>query len=315
MGWHVRHLKAWRRRVPVAALLTALAEYAATVQLHWVDDVSNRDLRPARNYLRHRVWPVLMARWPDASGRLSEVARHAAEARTLLDQLAREDLNCCRPQGAILPIPRLLYLSRTRQRNLLRYWVRAQGLPPPPEARLNQLLWQIHRPPRTRRARIDWPGAEVHRYRDLLFVRRPPPASDPEWHQDWDVSVPLSIPGTGLRLGAVPTRGAGLKQTSLKGKLLQVRFRRGGEVCRLPGRRHHHRLKKLMQQAGVPPWERERLPLLYVNGELAAVADRWICEPFMAHAGEPGLLLVLEHAAGNLPGGGNESFRTVPLTP
>jgi tRNA(Ile)-lysidine synthase len=62
----------------------------------------------------------------------------------------------------------------------------------------------------------------------------------------------------------------------------------------LPGRRHHHKLKKLLQAAGVPPWERRRLPLIFVGAELAAVADRWVCAPFAARDGEPGVQIVLE---------------------
>ena len=50
-------------------------------------------------------------------------------------------------------------------------------------------------------------------------------------------------------------------------------------------------MKKLLQEVGVPPWVRQRLPLVYLAGELAAVADLWICEPFVARKGEAGWLI------------------------
>ena len=53
-----------------------------------------------------------------------------------------------------------------------------------------------------------------------------------------------------------------------------MRARRGGERIQLPGRKHSHALKKMLQQLGVPPWERERLPLVFsADEELLAVGD------------------------------------------
>jgi tRNA(Ile)-lysidine synthase len=59
-----------------------------------------------------------------------------------------------------------------------------------------------------------------------------------------------------------------------------VKARRGGEKMRLPGRKGHHALKKLFQEAGIPPWEREAIPLVYLDGKLAAVGDLWISADF-----------------------------------
>jgi tRNA(Ile)-lysidine synthase len=78
---------------------------------------------------------------------------------------------------------------------------------------------------------------------------------------------------------------------ALVGAEVRVSWRRGGERCRPAGRRHHHALKKLFQEYGIPPWERGRIPLVYIGGELAAVADLWVCDPFSAGPNEPGLTI------------------------
>jgi tRNA(Ile)-lysidine synthase len=42
----------------------------------------------------------------------------------------------------------------------------------------------------------------------------------------------------------------------------------------LPGRTHSHAVKNALQDFGVPPWQRKRLPLVYAaDGELLAVGD------------------------------------------
>ena len=75
---------------------------------------------------------------------------------------------------------------------------------------------------------------------------------------------------------------------------LEVRFRQGGETCRPLGRCETHALKKLFQEAGVPPWQRERVPLIYVGGELAQVGTLWICEPFHAAEGQQGQVIAID---------------------
>ena len=114
----------------------------------------------------------------------------------------------------------------------------------------------------------------------------------------WDMTEPLPLEPLPLELHAVSTStGRGLARDRLA-RPLSVRWRRGGEICRLPGRQHHSRLKKLFQDAGVPPWQRERIPLLYCGDELAAVVGYWYCAPFAAQNEEPGTELILKPPSG-----------------
>jgi tRNA(Ile)-lysidine synthase len=98
----------------------------------------------------------------------------------------------------------------------------------------------------------------------------------------------LSIPGIG-HLQFRKVQGQGVRLAALTGASLTVRFRRGGERFQPAGRRYSQELKKLLQEAGIPPWERDRRPLLYVNEVLAAVAGLGVGVEFLAPAGEDGL--------------------------
>ncbi|GMR03863.1 MAG: tRNA lysidine(34) synthetase TilS [Gammaproteobacteria bacterium] len=275
----------------------ALAAYATREQLTWIEDDSNRDMRFARNYLRYRVFPIIFDRWPEASRQLARSARNTAQAAAVLDEIAHLDLKACRIETKpMLRIAALLRLSSARQRNLIRFWVREQGLGVPSETQLRRILGQLRQLPRTGQSIIRWPGAVLRRYRDKLAVMPVQADRDRNWSRAWDPSAPLEIPGTGARLRTVATVGAGLSRERLNGRSVVVRLRQGGETCRLPGRSHRHKLKKMLQEAGIPPWEREQMPLIYVEGELAAVGDRWVCEPYAAKLEEPGLVLVLDRS-------------------
>jgi tRNA(Ile)-lysidine synthase len=61
---------------------------------------------------------------------------------------------------------------------------------------------------------------------------------------------------------------------------VSVRVRKGSEKIKLPGRNGHHSLKKLFQEKAIPPWERNNIPLIYINEKLAAIADLWISADF-----------------------------------
>jgi tRNA(Ile)-lysidine synthase len=47
-------------------------------------------------------------------------------------------------------------------------------------------------------------------------------------------------------------------------------------------------LKNLWQESSVPPWQRDRWPLLRIGGELACVPGVAVAGPFEARPGEAG---------------------------
>lgn len=272
-----------------------LARYAAEHDLRWIEDTSNFDVGPARNFLRRRLWPVLSERWPNAGERLAVTAGHLAQADRLLDEIGRTDAAAADDQEGGLRIPALELLSPERRTNVLRYWIRTRTGAAPPEPALREILARIAQAPRTRHAAVSWAGVEVRRYRDHLRVVPPIAPTLRDWQTSWDPAGVLEIPEVGWQLCARTTVGDGISQERIAGKILRVRMRRGGECCRLRG--HRRKVKKLLQEAGIPPWERDHWPLVYADDDLVAIGDRWVCDPFAANANEKGWVLHLKRAA------------------
>jgi tRNA(Ile)-lysidine synthase len=144
---------------------------------------------------------------------------------------------------------------------------------------------------------VAWQGVEVRRYRDIVHVVQEMAPHNESQLFKWDIEEPLKIPGLGL-LSAVNHRATDglmlLSEKKLAGRKLEVRFRRGGEEIQPAGRKGHHSLKKLFQEEGIPPWERDRLPLIYLEDELLAVADLWVAEGYDALAGDLGYEVIWE---------------------
>ncbi len=282
-GWLVRPLLDVRRE--------AIRAYAKQQRLRWVEDPSNTDLRYDRNLLRQRVMPDLQRHWPGIARVLARAAAHQADQLELADTLAAMDLGDCGLKDArCLSLVSLAALSPTRQRNLLRYWIAARRLPLPPRAVLERIRAEILPSRSDASPLVHWCGAEVRRFRDRLYVMAPLPEPDDVSGRRWDLAKPLVLAGAGGLLSAQPVAAGGLRSPA-QGSRIEVRFRHGGETLQPAGRLHHHALKKLFQEWGVPDWERGRVPLLYIDNTLAAVAGLCVCEGFQADAAQPGLML------------------------
>jgi tRNA(Ile)-lysidine synthase len=106
----------------------------------FVDDPSNADPRYTRNRIRAQLLPAWEQCFPGFRPMLARSARHAAQAQTLLDELARIDL----AQIGMPPeIHRLRSFSRERQANALRHWLRSAAGVSPSAVQLEELLDQV----------------------------------------------------------------------------------------------------------------------------------------------------------------------------
>lgn len=265
-----------------------LLAYAREHGLRWLDDPSNSDETLDRNYLRRVVMPSLQVRWPATSKVLARSADHAAEGAALLDSMASHDFEKCRINSKNrIDLNLFSSLGHPRRRNLLQHWIQRCGLPPMPGRRLEEASRVMVESPRDATPRVAWPGGELRRYRNTLYAL--PPLVDPpiDWKQWWNLSRPLELPGACGRL--YRTR-AGPSEPSLKSGVegLEVGFRQGGESIQPADSGHHRKLKALWQGEGVPPWVRERTPLLFCHGALVAVADQWVDRDWLAGKDEPG---------------------------
>lgn len=244
-----------------------LHDYASRQQLRWIEDPSNANTEFDRNYLRHRVVPLLEQRWPAAGSVMARTADHCAETDQLLEHLAAADLRSA-AVGEALSVVLLAALSPARQRNLVRFWLRQHGLPVPGQTILAQLLTRVAKAGDDRCPLLRWQGGEVRRYRGYLYAMVPlAPAPDADCALPWPGGTELQLPRGG-RLRRVVCDGMGLP-----GELvgLCVRYRRGGERFHPWGRAHGQTLKKLLQESAMPPWDRWRVPLIYWQDRLVAV--------------------------------------------
>ena len=98
------------------------------------------------------------------------------------------------------------------------------------------------------------------------------------------------LPGNG-RLRICAKHGEGICADRLS--KLSIRFRRGGETCRLVGR-PSKTLKKILSESEIPPWLRSRIPLLYDGEDLSYIPGVGVSEELAAKGAQPGCILEWE---------------------
>lgn len=106
----------------------------------WIDDPTNASEQFTRNRIRARLLPAIAGAFPSYRDTFARSARHAAQAQSLLDEIAAEDL---RRTGAPPAIDALRAMSRERQANVLRHWLRSAHGQQASTAQLDELLDQL----------------------------------------------------------------------------------------------------------------------------------------------------------------------------
>jgi tRNA(Ile)-lysidine synthase len=264
--------------------------YAIKHDLNWLEDPSNK------------ILPVLRQRWPGLDKSLSRSARHAASAATMLDEMGYADLFHCQaasnhffpPAIASLRADLLSELSTAHQSNALRCWVRMNNLTVPGDERLQSLIKLLDESPE--KGAVVWQEGAFRLYNNVLWLFDSPEVILPaDKMLDWNPGKPLKIHNMKLELRAIELANEGIAISVIDGSVLHVRFRQGGEVCRMPGEHGSKPLKKLLQDLAVPPWQRASLPLIYLRGELVAVSSIWSSPHYLPGPDEEGYVFSIHH--------------------
>ncbi|MEN8261093.1 MAG: tRNA lysidine(34) synthetase TilS [Pseudomonadota bacterium] len=260
----------------------SIEAYAKAHQLAWVEDPSNRNKAYDRNFLRHEVMPLLKQRWPGVVKAVRRSAGHCAEAKALIDGVGESLYRSVKnPADGTLNLGRLQELDLAARRLALRVWIRHHGLRMPSANIIQRILGEVSTARPDGSPRVCWSEAEIRRFRDRLYLLPRLTELEPGFSCDWDGKTPLALPDGNGRLEVFKTDRIGISPRLWHNGPITVRYRQGGESCRLPGRQGRHKLKNLFQERAVPPWVRERVPLIYIGDELAAIGGLWVCAPFL----------------------------------
>jgi tRNA(Ile)-lysidine synthase len=228
---------------------------------------------------------------------ISRSSSHLAEAQHLLDDLAKIDLKSDIKSinyNHKLKVKALEKLSLSRAKNVLRYWIEINDHMMPSKDLLDELLRQVLTAKKDATIKIQLSKEfEIRRYKDEVYIVPNNKKIQKNYEIIWDGESEIILPnGQKLTFKKVKGRGINLKFLDHQ-KKLKIRNRQGGEFFKPDSKRPTKKIKQLLQESDLPPWEREFLPLIFVGDELAAIPNFGIDIKFLTKAKELGLEVIL----------------------
>lgn len=265
-----------------------LEAYAAQHQLNWIEDDSNRDDRFDRNFLRLKILPDLYERWPHFAQATARSALLCAEQEALLDELLSESLETLTDRQGSLSVDGLSQVSAVRRPALIRRWLATCGAKMPSREQLQRIWDEVALSREDAQAQLVLGKRVVRRFRQRLYLL-PEFQSLRELVLRWDPAEKLMLPD-GLGFLAVDPdltaagNGCAIRQPRAD-ETITVRFQAQGMIEKV-GRDRARQAKKLWSELGIPPWQRDRIPLIYYNEQLMAAPGWFITRQALAENNE-----------------------------
>jgi tRNA(Ile)-lysidine synthase len=261
--------------------------YAAEHKLSWIEDPSNFENDFDRNYLRNKIIPLIKNRWPAADKTVFRSAKHCAQAEQFISRQAESLFPAVyNDQEGTLSIAGLQKLSDYEQTLVIRMWLYKTGKKNPSEQLIRQITQELMLSRQDGNPQLQWQHYTIRRYQDKLYCLPNVSAIDYGETLTWppDLTI-LHLPNNGF-VQITPSSSGIDAELWRKSAQKEVRYRQGGESIRLPGREGRHQFKKLFQEAAIPPWKRENVPLLFLDDKLAVIGNYWISAEFYSEQKE-----------------------------
>ena len=244
----------------------SLIHYLEKHDLKWIEDPSNQDSGPDRNFVRNEVMPLLESRWPAARRTLARTAEHLGSANILLKKLI-DHTNGLSGLKHQLPLGLLTALGEESASLVLRQWLHGYQVP---ESRLIEFLNQVSEAGSESKCELRLESGCVRIFRDELYLSEPGDfESCPE--KTWSGESTLEL---GTQLGEIQVTGT--LPSSRPDWLIGPR--NPGTSIQAHADGPNRKLKKILQEQFIPPWQRQSIPILYQRNEVLAIGD-WQFSP------------------------------------
>jgi tRNA(Ile)-lysidine synthase len=264
-----------QRRLGSGWLLRPLLDCSRAEIERWIDrhrlepirDPANDTLQFDRNVVRHELLPLIRERWKGVDRAISRSARLCRGAAANLERMAEIDLATQTETPVCLRLAGTRHWNAQRLGDMLRHWCHRQQLDAPPGRRIETFIEQMRQGARDRQPQLEWDQGVIRAWRRRLWMERQP-APARSWQLDWTSGRVLELPEG---IGSLELHGAAHPPLPIT-----VRAGQAGDRLQPAGQRHRRKVTQLLAEAGVPPWQRDLWPRLWLGESLAGLGDRWM---------------------------------------
>jgi tRNA(Ile)-lysidine synthase len=268
-----------------------IKKYAKSNNVLFIEDESNLDIHYDRNFLRHEVFPVLSERFPHLVKTLARSVEHIAEGLNLTETIAKEDAKSFFSADlSRLSLMMIKELPRDRIINLIRWWLNKNNILMPSKKTIDSLYEQIIKIKKDNSLLIKISEKiNVRAFQDELWLVKSEPYIE-SYEIIWRGEDKIILPDQS-QLIFRSVRGAGFSLEKLGVKALRIQNRIGGEKFKPSLNQPSRTLKYLLQKSKIPPWQREKIPLIFSEDTLVAVPNFGVHHEFVADKEKNGLII------------------------
>ena len=260
-GLHLRPLLGFNKNT--------LKDFANQFDLDFITDSSNENINFSRNYIRSEILPVIEKKWPNYSKTIQRAINNISIAQKLNLELASKDFERFKVYGKknIINI-NVRSLEENRFNNVIRFWIGENDFKMPTLEQINSIKKNVFYAGEDKRPFFSCNSYEMHRFKDLVEIMLPLKKHDPTKIYKWKKDEKLIIPNLSIELSWKNLEqrfGQQIKDN------VEVRFRQKGQNIKINPTKS---LKDFMRERNIPPWQRDRTLLIYINNELKIVWDK-----------------------------------------
>jgi tRNA(Ile)-lysidine synthase len=260
--------------------------FAEMNHIEYIEDESNGDTSFDRNFLRKEILPKLYERFPHASKTISRSASLIAKGFYLNYSIAKEDsLDYFSENLTRLNLRMTQELTQERVINLIRWWLEKNEQKMPSLKVMLELYKQIKNIKKDSLVNIKISqDMSIRAYNNELWLV-PIKNTQQNYEIFWRGEEEIMLPDMSKLLFKRIT-GSGISLKKLSTSTIRIQNRKGGERFKPAHNEPSRTLKYLLQKSKMPPWERDDVPLLFIEDHLIAVPSFGIDHAFHSKKNE-----------------------------
>lgn len=230
-------------------------QYLTEQDLTWVEDSSNLDTDYDRNYIRQQIMPLFAHFRPDALHRIKDSRDNLTASLALLEHFIGNDN----------PIPINDTLSHENLATYLYHWLANKRLNPASRNQMLSFSKACLQADRDKMPSLKTEAYTLISWQHAIYALRPHLLTiNTNQHHSLHISnTPFNWQHEFGNMSIYAKQAIDIN--------VNIFFNQQGEKIQLPGRDHHSRVKEVLREANIPPWQRSRLPFVYSHNKLMAV--------------------------------------------
>ncbi|CAL4319222.1 tRNA lysidine(34) synthetase TilS [Buchnera aphidicola] len=244
-----------------------LKKIAIENQLIWIKDPSNKNIQFERNFLRKEIIPKFKKRWPFFLKNCYKSMLIFKEQESIINQLITEKIKNLSLINNGLNITQLKKINKPIQKLILRNWIKKNSLICPNNNFIKQIFIQLVSNKNKKNIKICFKNFEIQKYNDALYWTKTFPSIKKEILLWKNFKNSINLP---YNLGKLIINKLGMKIPYPKEKEnIQIRFHvKKNEKIFFSEQKKAITIKKIWQMYSIPPWLRNKIPILYYDNQL-----------------------------------------------